>query len=1044
MILRIATYVLLVSQLSVSIVRAVPQETEAATRQYAVAAGFQNQKLFGDAIEEWQAFLATFPTDPRAQQAQHYLGTCCLQEKQYSAAIAAFNKAVGGDAEFELLDQSTFNLGVAWYGQAQQSSKDSDYTNAEKTFADMLTKFPSSDHAARALYYRGESLFQLKQVDRAVAAYSEFVSRYPSDELTAEAMYGLGTAQEILKKPGEAEATFAAFTNRFPESPLVTEVQMRRAEMMFDAGKFVEASPIFESISGNKTFELADVAMLRHARCLYETGQLSVAGRLYWNVPREFKSTKHYDAAILAGAKCYFLDEQYRLARTGLEQLAKRDVPEAPEAAQWLARCFIKEGDSTSALRVAERAMKRFTGKSYRPELDLAYIDALYELPSERPKTAKLYADFSRKNAKHELAAQAQYMAALTSLDLKQFKESKSYCEQFLQQYSDNSLKPDVLFIIAENRLLLGEYGEAVKSYQDFLQASPAHGNAAQAKVRLGLALLMAGKPEDSIRWLDSVVVELSDRSLRGDAFGVLGRSHSSLGRFDIAAEMLEKAIADCGDPSRKDELQVVLAEAYRKLGQADKADAQLQAVIKASPTGRFSAEARFRLAESSYANEKYKDAIQLYQDVFSSALDGEFAEHAMYGHGWTLFKLGEYEAAIEAMSKLIAAHGKSKVGLKGYYVRAMAEYQSGDFAGAIRDVDAFVATRPDKNDLLDAQYVKGLSLARLEKFDQAADTYQNILVQASGYPAADKVAYELGWAHFAQHRTDDAVAAFSRLAKDWPESPLAAEALFRVGEVYYEANRFAEAVPVYQSCADKAADGEIAEKSLHKLGWSLMKSKDVTAASSAFTRQLQRFPQGDLSGDAAFLVGECSFQKEDWAAALKAYEQVASANNGSYVGLAMFRAGECAASLEDWKVSAKWHQKVLSAFPDFDMKPEARYGLAWALQNDGKLDEAMPMFEQVTEETQTETAAKARFMIGECLFAQKKHKDATKNFLKAAFLYNHQEWSAMAYFEAARCFEVLRDTEQARSCYEQLIAKYPQHNKVSDAKRRLAELGGL
>ena len=33
------------------------QETEAATRQYAVAVGFQNQKLFDDAIDEWKTFL---------------------------------------------------------------------------------------------------------------------------------------------------------------------------------------------------------------------------------------------------------------------------------------------------------------------------------------------------------------------------------------------------------------------------------------------------------------------------------------------------------------------------------------------------------------------------------------------------------------------------------------------------------------------------------------------------------------------------------------------------------------------------------------------------------------------------------------------------------------------------------------------------------------------------------------------------------------------------------------------------------------------------
>ncbi len=48
-----------------------------------------------------------------------------------------------------------------------------------------------------------------------------------------------------------------------------------------------------------------------------------------------------------------------------------------------------------------------------------------------------------------------------------------------------------------------------------------------------------------------------------------------------------------------------------------------------------------------------------------------------------------------------------------------------------------------------------------------------------------------------------------------------------------------------------------------------------------------------------------------------------------------------------------------------------------------------------------------------------------------------------MAYFEAARCFEVLKDVEQAKTCYDKLITKYPQHAKVPDAKRRMKELQG-
>ena len=44
------------------------QESEAATRQFAVAVGFQNQKLYDSAIDEWQTFLKKFDKDPRVDK----------------------------------------------------------------------------------------------------------------------------------------------------------------------------------------------------------------------------------------------------------------------------------------------------------------------------------------------------------------------------------------------------------------------------------------------------------------------------------------------------------------------------------------------------------------------------------------------------------------------------------------------------------------------------------------------------------------------------------------------------------------------------------------------------------------------------------------------------------------------------------------------------------------------------------------------------------------------------------------------------------------
>ena len=1017
------------------------QETEAATRQYAVAVGFQNQKLYDAAIDEWKTFLKKYPEDARGDVANHYLGTCCLQEKRYPEAIASFSTVISTFPNCKLLPQSMLNLGIAHYARAQKSGLQDDYAKAEASLGQMLAKFSSSEYAGRALFYRAECLLQTKQTQKAADAYQEFTAKNPDSEFAADALYSLGTAQEELKQTPLAAATFASFVDRFPTHKLLTEVQMRQAEILFNDNKFSESKPIFEQISRNHEFELADVAMLRHARCLYEEGHLADAGKLYWDVPREFKTTKHYDAAILAGSKCYFLDEKYQTARSGLEQLVKRDKPEAAEATQWLARTFLKTGDAKKALEISDQGLRKFQGKDYRPELELVHIDSMYEIPDQRDKAAQQYAEFSTKNAQHALAPQAQYMAALSSLETGNHANAKKHSQQFLKQYGKDALLPDVEFILAESQLLLGEHKEAVLQYRQFLKDAPQHANATQAQVRLGVALHMAGEYAETVRLLIPLVEQLQDKSQRSEAYSIIGRSEAAQEHFGAAVELLRKAITEKPDRKHNDETQLALAESLRSMGRNEDADMELQKLITGYPDSRLQSDVHFRLGESAYQNEKFKDAITYYTKVMSKWAQSEIAPHAQHGLSWSYFNLGEFAAASKAVEELRRVYPKSPVANKGLYLQAMSNYQLGEFNKTLQDVDALLKTNPEKPEALDAQYVKGLAEAGLEKFADAAKTYQGILTADKNYAAADKVAYELGWAFTELGNSQEAVNAFQRLATDWPSSPLAGEGLFRVGESFYAAEKYTEAADAYQKSAAQTEAGQIAEKSMHKLGWSHMKAKNVDAAATAFAAQLQKFPDGELAGDAEFLIGECYFQSSNWQDAAQAYQRVAGNGNSNYVALAMFRAGECAAALEDWRSSRTWHKKVLAGYPAFDMRPEARYGVGWALQNEGQYDKAIQQFERVTEETETETAAKARLMIGECCFAQKKHKEATRHFLKAALFYNHKEWSAMAYFEAARCFEVMQDKEQAVMCYEKLMTQFPQHSKVKDAERRLAEL---
>ena len=88
--------------------------------------------------------------------------------------------------------------------------------------------------------------------------------------------------------------------------------------------------------------------------------------------------------------------------------------------------------------------------------------------------------------------------------------------------------------------------------------------------------------------------------------------------------------------------------------------------------------------------------------------------------------------------------------------------------------------------------------------------------------------------------------------------------------------------------------------------------------------------------------------------------------------------------------------------------------------------------------------------MIGEVYFEQGNHKEAIRNYFKVAYGYGDTQspepyhlWQASALFEAGRCFEVLKSVEQAKKMYNDLLSRYPNSDKVAEAKKRLQALGG-
>lgn len=1044
---RIAAWCLLASLLSVGMPATVgaqgtaPTTTnEAARQQYVAARALQNRELFDAAAEEWETFLKKFATDPLAGWAQHYLGVCRLQNKEYDKAQAAFLQVIRTYPKFDLLENAWYLLSLSQFYDAQ-AGKPELFEKAGNNFATLSKTYPKGQFAADALFYQAECFYHRDKLPEAVALYGQLAKAHPQNKLVADALYAQGVAQQTLSKPAEAAQTFAAFLKQFPKHMLAAEVSMRRGETLLATGQTAEAEKLLAAAAATPGFVHADHALVQQAGALASRNQPAEAAALYASAATKHPQSKSLGMAQLGAGKCYYLAGRYSDAREWLAKVVSTGSSDAAEASHWLARGYLKENQPAEALQALEAALPKAGMSSFAAQLLLDKADALYEIPNRRAESVKAYADLASRHPQDVLAPQALYMAGFASLGLADYKSAIAHADAFNKAFASHSLAAEVKYVAAESRLLLSEYPQAEALYKQLLDKHPQHLDAAQWRLRHGLSLFLQKKHAEAAAALQGSVAAFKKPELAAEAHYLVGASQSELKQFAAAATSLEASLKAQEDWRQADETLLLLSHAQKQNGNAAAAVAALQKLITKFPESKLLDRAHYRWGEYAYAANDYKKAAEEYQRVVLKWPKSSLAPSALLNLGWSQLGQQDYAAAEKSFTTLVGGYPQDALLPRARYARALARQQLKQYAPAIEDIQAFLQSKPTGTERSDALYVLGLCQGAVNKPADAVATYQSILTEDPKYAGSDKVLYELAWSYKALDKQAEAADAFSKLATSHEASPLAAESLYHAGEHAYNQEHFKDASKSYFAAMNKAGKTDLGEKSAHKLGWAYYRLGDFVKAQQTFGYQRTTFPQGTLAPDATFMESESLFKQGKHAEALALFEQVKNPSSADFQALALLHGGQAACQLKQWSKGLALLDQSAKQFPESPHLPEVLYEQAWAKQNLGQIDEALTTYEAVTAKTNREVAARARFMIGEIHFERKDHKQAVTNFYKAAYGYSYPEWQANALYEAARCLEVLKKVEQAKKDYQEVVTKFPQSDKAAPAQKRLAEL---
>ncbi len=275
---------------------------------------------------------------------------------------------------------------------------------------------------------------------------------------------------------------------------------------------------------------------------------------------------------------------------------------------------------------------------------------------------------------------------------------------------------------------------------------------------------------------------------------------------------------------------------------------------------------------------------------------------------------------------------------------------------------------------------------------------------------ARARMLYDAAWAYKAAGA--DPTPAYTKLIAEFPNLALAVEARLELGELLADANKPDDAAKLLKDAldaepTDKAITPDTTDRIRICYGAALFAKKDLPGALAQFDAVAGN-EKSAQRGVALYRAAECLLaagKADDARAKLLIFR-----DNGAFHNIpgvsdrAVLRLGHAFGEVKQWEPSRQTFETLIGRYGEGNAwAVDARYGMGWAFQNQGRFDDAVNQYAQVAQKTTDDRAGRAHLQIGLCRAAQKQWDNAGKAFSTVYYGVYSPELQAAAMVEHAR-----------------------------------------
>ncbi len=778
-------------------------------------------------------FLFVSATDARAQSSEKESFTVANRaflDGLYSFAHARFSRYVKDFPQSPNRVEAYLKMGISSFhtGKHEQSNKELDH----------VLQHRASSFFEEAQYWKLKNHFALKNWQDALQLSNALIKKDNRKLLEGVYVYK-GKILYYNNKFDQAVVVFDKTMGEFSKSAFLDEIYFFKGKCFYESGKFAKGAAEFEMLLRDlPESTLIKDAWLWLAECRYCMGQWDKSIQSYEKV-----LTFDDVSATLTQAACYGLGWSY----------FKRE----------------SKGDIVRSETYFRRIIREF------PESE--YVDSsLFKLGQcleRQDKYAEAIACFEKTMDNKRYRYQSLFLAGICTMNQGHYKKAGSFFQRAMKT-PNPAFKEKIRLHLGISLYNSEEYDQAEKQFETVWNS------------KIGLD------------------TRLSAKTMRAACFYMTDRYYKAI-------TLYEDLIKDFQNYPKYMEWIFKLAQTYVKLKQHRKA---VKALGLVKPGLDRWDEAAFKAGTLLLFNlNEYEKASKVFQQIASRSEDRERRVNALYYGGVAIYNMGEYEKAAAVFEAIIRDHGTSRVVADAYYQlgqclenlgknkKAIEVYtlflekypshervpvlllNGGQIAMYINDDDTafsffhkLITRFSNSEHVPEAMFYIGNIADRRGQKGQAEQFYQNIAGKYPKSSVVDDALYQLAFAEAARsvksRDMDKALALYSRLVKDYPDSNVAGKACFDMAVMYESLKKTKKAIEFYEK-AVKGLGAE-KEKTLSRLASLLYSEGTFEKAANRYMELIYLFPNSSRLEANTLQAARCFIKLKNKPQALKLLEK--------------------------------------------------------------------------------------------------------------------------------------------------------------------------